>query len=213
MKQFQGKRSRFVNMRSFIIGPMVFIGVLLAAAFQPFLNASAEGQAQLLSKPRAQTLPQNRLNTLAPRGQYIVVDTAQNRIYLKHGSRTIYTAVASTGSGARLQDPRQPTKGWVFDTPRGIFKITGKITNPVWFKPDWAFIEEGQPIPVQRKDRAESGVLGDYALGFGDGYFIHGTLYTRLLGTNVTHGCIRLGDQDLKYFYDHVSKGTTLFIF
>jgi len=44
----------------------------------------------------------------------------------------------------------------------------------------------------------EAGVLGDYALGFGQGYFIHGTLYTRLLGRNVTHGCIRVADKDLE---------------
>ena len=47
-------------------------------------------------------------------------------------------------------------------------------------------------VPTNAADRVEQGVLGEYALGFGKGYFIHGTLYTRLLGKNVTHGCIRL---------------------
>jgi lipoprotein-anchoring transpeptidase ErfK/SrfK len=149
----------------------------------------------------------------APKGPYLVVDTAQNRLYLRNGNRTLYSAVASTGSGARLQDPRHPTNGWVFDTPRGVFTIATKIKNPTWNKPDWAFIEEGEPIPTQPKDRIETGVLGDYALGFGKGYFIHGTLYTRMLGTNVTHGCIRLGDEPLEYLFHHVPLGTTLIIF
>ena len=39
-------------------------------------------------------------------------------------------------------------------------------------------------------------MMGDYALGIGSGYFIHGTLYKRLLGRNVSHGCVRLGDED-----------------
>ena len=47
-------------------------------------------------------------------------------------------------------------------------------------KPDWAFIEEGRGDPGNFKDRVEEGSLGDFALGFGNGYFIHGTLYTRL---------------------------------
>jgi len=62
--------------------------------------------------------------------------------------------------------------------------------GPSWVKPDWAFIEEGEDIPKNYYDRIEEGVLGDYALEIGNGYFIHGTLYTRLLGKSVTHGCI-----------------------
>ncbi len=149
----------------------------------------------------------------APKGIYLVVDTAQNRVSLRKGNRILYSAVASTGSGARLQDPRNPGNGWVFDTPRGVFTISSKIKNPAWNKPDWAFIEEGQPIPTKPQDRIETGVLGDYALGFGNGYFIHGTLYTRTLGTNVTHGCIRLGDEPLEYVFHHVPLGTTLIIY
>jgi L,D-transpeptidase YbiS len=56
-------------------------------------------------------------------------------------------------------------------------------------------------------------MLGDYALGFGDGYFIHGTLYTRLLGKNITHGCVRVGDQDLKILYQAATLGTRVLIF
>ena len=41
-------------------------------------------------------------------------------------------------------------------------------------------------MPTNPEQRFESDVLGDYALGFGKGYFIHGTLYARLLGKNVT---------------------------
>ena len=63
------------------------------------------------------------------------------------------------------------------------------------------------------EERIEAGTLGDYALGFGDGYFIHGTLYTRLLGRNVTHGCVRVGDEDLKAVFRAVSIGTKIYIY
>ena len=149
----------------------------------------------------------------APSGHYIVVDTAKNHLFIKRGAEVLLDAIASTGSGVILDKPDQPGTRWVFDTPRGEFSIQTRLTNPVWIKPDWAFLEEDQEIPTNPADRAEPGVLGDYALGFGKGYFIHGTLYTRLLGKNVTHGCIRLNDQDLLATYKLAKIGTPVVIF
>ena len=42
---------------------------------------------------------------------------------------------------------------------------------------------------------------------------IHGTLYERLLGRSVTHGCIRVGFEDLKVLFDSVQVRTKVFIF
>jgi L,D-transpeptidase YbiS len=155
---------------------------------------------------------EKRIATLQPRGVYIVVDTGENRLYVKKGSEVVRQAVVSCGSGDILQDPKGK-RTWVFDTPRGEYAVKSKITNPYWVKPDWAFIEEGEPIPKNQEDRVEAGSLGDYALGFGDGYFIHGTLYTRLLGRNVTHGCVRVGDDDLKEIFKIVPLGAKIYIY
>lgn len=56
-------------------------------------------------------------------------------------------------------------------------------------------------------------MLGEYAMGFGKGYFIHGTLYDRFLGRNVTHGCIRLNDEDLRTVHKLSDIGTPVMIF
>ena len=56
-------------------------------------------------------------------------------------------------------------------------------------------------------------MMGDYALGLGRGYFIHGTMYKRLLGRNVSHGCVRLGDEDLKLLYTSIPIGTRVIIY
>jgi len=154
-----------------------------------------------------------QLAQLAPPQPYIVVDTARNHLYIKRRHDILLDAVASTGSGTILDKPGDGNDQWVFDTPRGEFVVQSKLTNPVWVKPDWAFIEEGLVVPKNQADRVEPGVLGDYALGFGKGYFIHGTLYSRLLGKNVTHGCIRLSDQDLKSVYQLARVGTPIMIF
>jgi L,D-transpeptidase YbiS len=42
---------------------------------------------------------------------------------------------------------------------------------------------------------------------------IHGTLYERLLGRSVSHGCIRVGRDDLRKIYRAASVGTPIFIF
>ncbi len=126
----------------------------------------------------------------------------------RSSARPSFPAAAATSS----RSPAAKRK-WVFDTPRGEFAVKSKITNPYWVKPDWAFIEEGEPIPKNQEDRIEAGSLGDYALGFGDGYFIHGTLYTRLLGRNVTHGCVRVGDEDLKDIFKTVPMGAKIYIY
>jgi L,D-transpeptidase YbiS len=153
------------------------------------------------------------LLSLSPKGNYIVIDTSKNILYLKNGDKVLYQAVVSTGSGRFLVDPNKKERKWIFDSPRGEFKIKSKIVEPVWVKPDWAFIEEGMGIPKKYSERIEEGVLGDYALGIGNGYFIHGTLYTRLLGKPVTHGCIRVGDKDLKTIYKAAQIGTKVYIF
>jgi L,D-transpeptidase YbiS len=148
-----------------------------------------------------------------PNQHYILVDTARNRLYVRHQEQVVLDAIASTGSGTILDKPGEGSNQWIFDTPRGEFLVKSKLTNPTWIKPDWAFIEEGLAVPHNAADRAEEGVLGEYALGFGKGYFIHGTLYTRLLGKNVTHGCIRLNDNDLKGVYKLARVGTPIMIF
>lgn len=155
---------------------------------------------------------QKKLAALAPKGQYVVIDTANNRVYLRDGERTLREMVASCGSGNVLVDP-VGGRTWTFDTPRGQFKVQSKVNNPVWIKPDWAFIEEGEPIPPKGADRAEPGMMGDYALGIGRGYFIHGTLYKRLLGRNVSHGCVRLGDEDLEFLFKTATLGTKVVIY
>jgi L,D-transpeptidase ErfK/SrfK len=176
------------------------------------LNGISSDDKSLQELEKKNTKLIKQIDKFAPKGIYIVVDTAKNLLYLKKEGNIIRQAVISTGSGNILTEPGGK-RTWVFDTPRGEFAVKYKIKEPTWIKPDWAFIEEGQDIPKQFAERAEADVLGEYALGFGNGYFLHGTLYTRLLGRNVTHGCIRLGDEDLVAINKASTIGTKIFIF
>jgi hypothetical protein len=155
---------------------------------------------------------EQKLINKTPVVAFMVVNTSANHFFLYKNRKLIREGLCSTGSYILLQGVDQ--QKWIFKTPRGEFRIRGKTTSPVWIRPDWAFIEEGLPIPSPNDDsRYEYGVLGDYALSLGYGYMIHGTLYKRFLGMPVTHGCIRLGDDDLKAVYTNLEIGSKVFIF
>jgi len=69
-------------------------------------------------------------------------------------------------------------------------------------------------IPPQgTKHRSIQGELGHYRLDLGDGYLLHGTPYARSIGAAVTHGCVRLADDDIEWLYENVPVGTRVYIY
>lgn len=167
---------------------------------------------ELASAQRSVRNAKYQAERLEARGNYLVINTNENHFYLYRGNRIVRDGMCSTGSYTLLKGGEN--QQWVFKTPKGMFRIQGKREAPVWKKPDWAFVEEGLPIPSENHpSRFEYGVLGDYALALGDGYLIHGTLYKRFLGLPVTHGCVRLNDDDLYSVYITLEPGSKVFIF
>lgn len=196
-----------------LLGLVELLGHLMAwraSKKNPFIEVKTDKNDRSLRIENA--LLKKKIEASQPSHLFIVIDTAKNTLSLYQGQKLILKAIVSCGSGAILIDPSGKRK-WIFETPKGEFTVQTKFENPAWVKPDWAFIEEGKPIPKNITERIEEGMLGNYALGFGNGYFIHGTLYTRLLGKNITHGCIRVGDQELKKLYELVPLGTKILIF
>ncbi len=73
--------------------------------------------------------------------QTILVSTAENRLWLRRGRQSVFSAVVSTGKGTTLEIEGRKM---VFDTPTGRFKILSKEENPVWVPPDWHYVEEAR---------------------------------------------------------------------
>jgi len=67
--------------------------------------------------------------------------------------------------------------------------------------------------PIVTQNRRVEGELGRYALDLGDGYLIHGTSDPKSIGRAVTHGCIRLADDDIEWLYRNVPMGTVVQIY
>ena len=141
-----------------------------------------------------------------------MINTTENRFYLYNNPKLYRQGECSTGSYVLLESEHQ--QKWMFKTPKGKFSIQGKTTRPVWKKPDRAFVELGLPVPPENHDsRFEYGVLGDYAPSLGHGHLLHGTLYTRFLGLPVTHGCVRINDDDLEAIYNVLQVGSKVYIY
>lgn len=148
-----------------------------------------------------------------PNEIYIVVDTKANRLYLHRGSQVLLSAVASTGSGKKMPMP-DGTGEWDFASPLGVRKVLVKIKDPVWNRPDWAYLEENLPVPPKDDPgRKLEGHLGAFALDLGEQVKIHGTLEKNLLGRPVSHGCVRLGDDDLDVVYRTTPVGARVFFY
>lgn len=157
--------------------------------------------------------PERVLEKLAPKGPFIVIDRVRNHLYLVEEGKVTLDALISTGAGSTLADP-SGKRTWTFDTPVGRFKVKGRRENPIWTAPDWDYIESGEPFPRNYEDRRQEGMLGEYALDLDTvGYMIHGTLYERFLGRNVSHGCVRVGRDDLRVVWKKCPIGTTVFIY
>ncbi len=67
--------------------------------------------------------------------------------------------------------------------------------------------------PPETVNRRMPGELGKYKLDMGGGYYLHGTPYQDSIGSEVTHGCIRLREADLELLYRKVPVGTPVYIY
>jgi lipoprotein-anchoring transpeptidase ErfK/SrfK len=67
--------------------------------------------------------------------------------------------------------------------------------------------------PVGTKHRTVQGELGHFRLKLGDGYQLHGTPYANSIGAAVTHGCVRLNDEDIEWLYENVPVGTKVYLY
>jgi len=102
-----------------------------------------------------------------------------------------------------------------------ILKVKGdtivEIANGVERElPPGAMIRAGDSViipPLGVKQRKFDKVLGSHRLNLGDGYALHGTLQTAQLGSSASHGCIRLGDQDIATLYSIANVGDEVVIY
>lgn len=67
--------------------------------------------------------------------------------------------------------------------------------------------------PFGTNQRKYAGVLGSFRLYLGDGYALHGTNVPSSIGQAVSHGCVRLRNEDIAHLYQTVAVGTPVYIY
>jgi len=208
-------RPAWVRVATLGIGCVVVIMVAVAwlggYGYVPLADVAPAVNAKLPAKSDLKQI-ERKMASLQPRGVYIVVDASQNRMRLMKNDQVLREAVVSAGTGAVLKDEKSG-RTWIFETPRGVRVVRSKKQHPCWTRPDWDYVENGEPLPRNWRDRIDCAALGDYALYLGDGYMIHGTLYERSLGLSVTHGCVRVGALDLEAVFKAASVGTKVYLY
>ncbi len=67
--------------------------------------------------------------------------------------------------------------------------------------------------PFGTNQRRYEGVLGSFRLYLGDGYALHGTNVPSSIGQAVSHGCVRMRNEDIATLYHMVEVETPVFIY
>jgi hypothetical protein len=124
-----------------------------------------------------------------PLVQQLVLRLQERRVYLYEGDRPVRSYPVAIGRA-----------GW--ETPTGQFQVIQKMANPIWQHPfNGTIVPAGKDNPL--------GVRwigfwtdGDNSIGF------HGTPNPELIGQAVSHGCVRMRNEDIVELFDRVTEGT-----
>ncbi|WP_341526942.1 L,D-transpeptidase [Nostoc sp. UHCC 0302] len=123
----------------------------------------------------------------------VVVDLSDRRAYVYAKDEVIASYPLAIGK-----------KGW--ETPTGNFQVRRMQHHPIW----------RHPITGKIFDAGTDSPLGDRWIGFWtDGrneIGFHGTPDTELIGTAVSHGCLRMRNPDVRLLYEQVSLGTPVVV-
>ena len=67
--------------------------------------------------------------------------------------------------------------------------------------------------PGESSARRYKEILGTHRLNLGDGYALHGTNAPTTIGRSVSHGCVRLRNEDIETLYKMIPVGAAVYIY
>ena len=132
-------------------------------------------------------------------------------LVLKLGERRLY--VMDDKAKAPKESFRVAIGRERYPTPTGHFQVNEMVMNP-----DFAVFDFGNPTsPIRgRVPPGPNSPLGLRWIGFASahGWTIgfHGTARTELLGQAVSHGCVRMRNEDVVKLYDEIKLGTPVIV-
>jgi L,D-transpeptidase ErfK/SrfK len=148
-------------------------------------------EGQKIMAPTSWVLP-------AAKREGIVINLAEMRLfyfYVSGGADAVVTYPIGVGREG-------------FNTPLGVFRVTGKEKDPVWYPPET--VRKEKPELPAAVPPGPDNPLGGYKISLSapGEYRIHGTNRPLGVGRRVSHGCIRLYPEDIERLYKKVQPGT-----
>lgn len=130
---------------------------------------------------------------IAPHSRYLVISLTQRQVHLYENEELKISYPIAIGK-----------EGW--ETPTGEFNVLQMLENPYWEHP-WT----GEIVPP-----GEDNPLGPRWIGFwtdGTNFIgFHGTPNEELVGQAVSHGCIRMRNDDVVALFEQVEIGTKVIV-
>ncbi|HEX7939950.1 MAG TPA: L,D-transpeptidase [Gemmatimonadaceae bacterium] len=154
-----------------------------------------------------------------PRGRLVVISRDTNPVWIPPDWYYVEEAVRR-GLGIVRLTRGQPLFGPGGQTLSVVgTEVVRRVKNG---KPTPVPASEGKEIvfggnlvipPFGTSQRKYLGVLGTHRLNLGDGYALHGTNKPETIGRSVSHGCVRLRNEDVAWLYGNVPIGTPVYIY
>jgi L,D-transpeptidase YbiS len=174
----------------------------IAAKYQIGLSGMMEanpGVDPYLPKPGSTLIVPHQLILPDTPRQGIVINVAEMRLYYyPKGTNTV--EVLPIGIGQLGTDTPE---NWVTSVQR-------KKANPTWTptaKVHREYAAKGEPLPAVWPAGPDN-PMGLFALYIGNLYAIHGTNASFGIGLRVSHGCVRLRNEDIEHLFHAVPVGT-----
>lgn len=123
----------------------------------------------------------------------VVVKLGERKVYVYRGDRIQASYPIATGK-----------TGW--ETPTGTFRVFEMVQNPAWT----------HPITRERVEPGADNPLGSRWIAFwsdeANKIGFHGTPDRASVGQSVSHGCLRMYDEDARALYDQIQLGTVVIV-
>lgn len=139
--------------------------------------------------------PEFRAVLLAEGAPEIVVDLSELTLTVERDG------VAASSYPVAIGQPAYPT-------PTGSFEVIDMQVDPAWTPPDSPWAAELESIPPGPGNPLGTRWIGVSSPGIG----IHGTYDSGSIGTQASHGCIRMQIDDVEAVYEEVELGTPVVI-
>ena len=155
-----------------------------AASWQPLIASEARPPQPSVAPVKA---------SASPMPSRLVVDLSDRRVYVFNRERQVASYALAIGQ-----------KGW--ETPTGKFQVIQMQQNPQWVHPiTGEVVRSGPKNPLGKR------WIGFWTDGHGQIGF-HGTAQEQLIGRAVSHGCLRMRNQDVEALYKQVQIGTPIVV-